>query len=579
MTAVNTEISQFYIPESRLAFIKKVQASLSHGKIAVIEGSTGTGKTVLLEETLTQTYPDANKCYLTAVQGMGDIQVRSRIIEQLFGNVLFDPELPLLTSFIEFNQAQQMLITIDNCQFLSGRIVGELLQLFSEAKNLQIDLSICLALDKSLNSTLLNVNSSLVQVWTIPALNRQESYQLLAEYIEDLPAQTNNKVKRWIENSAGLPIQLLAYSDAKAGEAIDNAPLNVKLWGSLLVLASLVLALGLYVYNKGATQAVIEPEPIQAESRELTKKPAKKDDGTVIDVVKPWKADSKESKPQSAESDFSIDEKPMAQVVAMPAANSQTILADIMGELEPQTKHNEPKSIPVKDVEQNPTTDLILSELTTDTVSLNAKQRAEAEAEMLAQLSEEQAQLAVTVEQKQVEPIKQESLPEGELANAEDVSLDFFLSPSLQEDEPPVDNISSEKANIEPIQLPEDRIDPNIITSPTEQADDQETSPVYNIDNQIFMSLPRDRFVLQMTAVSSEEVLSEYLASAPVSAEDVRIYRIQRNQKDWIVVTYGLFESIELARQEAKRIEPNAWAKSISVIQQQILAFQQAQEQ
>lgn len=578
MTAVNTEISQFYIPESRLAFIKKVQASLSHGKIAVIEGSMGTGKTVLLEETLTQTYPEANKCYLTAVQGMGDIQVRSRVIEQLFGNVLFDPELPLLTSFIEFNQAQQMLITIDNCQHLSGRIVGELLQLFSEAKNLQIDLSICLALDKSLNSTLLNVNSSLVQVLTIPTLNKQESYQLLAEYIEDLPAQTNNKVKRWIENSAGLPIQLLAYSDVKAGEAIDNAPLNVKLWGSLLVLASLVLALGLYVYNKGSTQAVAEPEPIQAESNLVSKEPTKKDSATA-DVVKPWKAESKEIKQQSAESDFSIDEKPMAQVVAMPAANSQTILADIMGELESQTKKNEPKSVPAKEVEQNPTTDLILSELTTDTVSLNAEQRAEAEAELLAQLSEEQAQLTIPDKKKPVEQAKSENVPEGEFANAEDVSLGFFLS--LDDDEPATDRDTDGKANgkIEPVQLPEDKIDPNIITSPTEQADDQETSPVYNIDNQIFMSLPRDRFVLQMTAVSSEEVLSEYLASAPVSADDVRIYRIQRNQKDWIVVTYGLFESIELARQEAKRIEPNAWAKSISVIQQQILAFQQAQEQ
>jgi hypothetical protein len=74
---------------------------------------------------------------------------------------------------------------------------------------------------------------------------------LLAQYIDDLPAQANAKVKRWIENAAGLPIQLLAYSDAKAEEVIDNTPLNIKLWGSLLVLASLVLALGLYVYNKG----------------------------------------------------------------------------------------------------------------------------------------------------------------------------------------------------------------------------------------------------------------------------------------------------------------------------------------
>lgn len=576
MTAVNTEISQFYIPESRLAFINKVQASLSHGKIAVIEGAKGTGKTVLLEETLTQTYPDANKCYLTAVQGMSDIQIRSRIIEQLFGNVLFDPELPLLTSFIEFNQAQQMLITIDNCQFLSGRIVGELLQLFSEAQNLQIDLSICLALDKSLNSTLLNVNSSFVQILTIPMLNKQESYQLLAEYIEDLPAQANNKVKRWIENSAGLPIQLLAYSDVKAGEAIENAPLNVKLWGSLLVLASLVLALGLYVYNKGGSNTVNEPVPIKAKAEEAVEKENNKEKPTV-DVVKPWKGDSESDNIGSE--DFSLEEKPMAQVVATPAANSQLILADIMGELEVPTK-SKIKPIETKEVEQNSTTDLILSELTTDSVSLNTKQREQAEAELFAQLTKEQTELSLDTRKSDTEAKSTENLEvKTNSANAEEVSLDFFLPPGVDEKMPEKSNPQPEVEEITPLALPEDDSDPNIISSGTEQADDLEPSPVYNIDNQVFMSLPRERFVLQMTAVSSEEVLSEYIASAPIPAEDMRIYRIQRNGKDWIVVTYGLFESIESARQTAKRVEPNAWAKSISVIQQQILAFQQAQEQ
>ena len=585
MTAVNTEISQFYIPESRLTYIQKVQSCMLQGKIAVLEGATGVGKTVLLEEILTQTLPDANKCYLTPVQGMTDIQIRSRLTEQLFGNVLFDPELPLLNSFIEFSQSQQLLICIDNCQFLSGRIIGELLQLFSEAKNLQIDMSICFALDKSLNSTLLNVNSSFVQICTVPMLNKQESYQLLAQYIDDLPAQANAKVKRWIENAAGLPIQLLAYSDAKAEEVIDNTPLNIKLWGSLLVLASLVLALGLYVYNKGNNSSETLPEPITAQLPEQGDS----------QVVKDWQS-TKQAQPlappetgdeqePNAVQEFEVDEKPMAQVIAEPIASNQTILADIMGQL-PKTLDSEKRdtqpSITSKEVEKNPTTDLILSELTDkpleNKTKLSEEQRLQAEVEMLAALSQEQSS-----------SIPNTKAPD-EVASSDEISLDFFLSeqdtndtektlPSDYATEPSTEPSKADTLLPELEVFPEDNNDSGIVATASESLEQQDNALPYQIDNELFMSLPRERFVLQLTAVSSEEVLSEYLASAPVAVEEMRIYQIQRNQKDWIVVTYGLFESIEQARLSAKKVEPNAWAKSISVIQQQILAFHKAQEQ
>ena len=550
MTASNQGTSAFYIPESRQTFIKKVQAGLAQRKVMVIEGSTGIGKTVLLEEVLTQTLPEANKCYVTPARGMSDIQIRSRIIEQLFGNVLFDPEMPMLTSFIEFSQPQQILIAIDNCQFLSGRIIGELLQLSSEANNLGLDLTIVLALDKSLNSTLLNVNSRLVKVLAVPRLNKQESYQLMVEYIADIPAQTNGKVKRWIENSAGLPIQLLAYGQPQSQLDTEEqeTPLNVKFWGWLLVLASLVLALGVYVYRKGLeTPDVQEPtnEPV---SIEIEQKPAS------TTVVRDWQSTVDKSDENSqVESEFSIEEKPMAQVIAMPTANSETILADILGETSEPEQGT--KQVETKQVEQNPTTDLILSELTQDKVKLTEQQQRSAEDDLLAELQQEQS-----LEQTPVEPV-QESNENSE----KDVSMDFFLPSGTSENEP--------------VHQPEDTLDPNLVSSPTESVATEPTYPAYFIDNQKFMSLPADRFVLQLTAVSDEVVLSEYLSSAPVPVEELRIYRIKRKNKDWIVVTYGLFETIEQARQSAKQVEPNAWAKSVSVIQQQILAFQKAQRQ
>ena len=286
-------------------------------------------------------------------------------------------------------------------------------------------------------------------------------------------------------------------------------------------------------------------EPV---SIEIEQKPAS------TTVVRDWQSTVDKSDENSqVESEFSIEEKPMAQVIAMPTANSETILADILGETSEPEQGT--KQVETKQVEQNPTTDLILSELTQDKVKLTEQQQRSAEDDLLAELQQEQS-----LEQTPVEPV-QESNENSE----KDVSMDFFLPSGTSENEP--------------VQQPEDTLDPNLVSSPTESVATEPTYPAYFIDNQKFMSLPADRFVLQLTAVSDEVVLSEYLSSAPVPVEELRIYRIKRKNKDWIVVTYGLFETIEQARQSAKQVEPYAWAKSVSVIQQQILAFQKAQRQ
>lgn len=572
MTTSSSGISQFYIPDSRIAFISKVKASLQSKKIVAIEGSEGIGKTALLEEVLTSTLPDANKCYVTTTQSMNDIQVRSRIIEQLFGNVLFDPEMPLLTSFIEFNQPSEILIAIDNCHFLSGRVIGELLQLFGESQNLGIDLTLVLAFNRSLSSTLMNVNSGFLQVLTVPSLNKQESYQLMAEYIPDLPAQTNIKVKRWIENSGGLPIQLLAFSENKTLEPSDNSPLNLKFWVALMVMASLLLTIGIYVYRLNVSSEAVKQELQPSTSESLLKQ----------QVVKPWQSPSQgvdnqkedddllgsnvldnETVTEQAEAEFSLDEKPMAQMVATPTASSELIFDALMKDkaIEEPTDNASDKTT---DAENNTTTDMMLAEL--------AAEKEQREQQLQAELSNNERPINnVSSNENQGETVDELD----SLTSDADASLDFFLEPeernestSLQSAEEEVDaTLNDGSQNAE-----------GIISTPTEMVGQLDNGTSYRIDNQQFMALPATHYVLQLTAVSSHAVLAEYLMSAPVPVEKLRIYKISRNQTDWIVVTHGLFNSIEQAREEAKRIAPNAWAKSISVIQQQITAYQKTLE-
>ena len=135
--------SHFYFPPSRLNFIATMQSQLETGRVVAVEGPSGSGKTVVLEELLTSALANANKCYVTAGKQINDIQLRSRVIEQLFGNVLFDPEKPLISSFLEFNQHTELLIVIDNAHFLSGQVIGELLQLYSELNSAGIILGVC----------------------------------------------------------------------------------------------------------------------------------------------------------------------------------------------------------------------------------------------------------------------------------------------------------------------------------------------------------------------------------------------------------------------------------------------------
>ena len=155
------------------------------------------------------------------------------------------------------------------------------------------------------------------------------------------------------------------------------------------------------------------------------------------------------------------------------------------------------------------------------------------------------------------------------------INMDFFLEPQVETPiEPNETKPDLSKIDDEPTleQLINDSV--NLIAN---QPKTKEIKNPYNIDNQIFFTLPPEQYVLQLTAVSSEVVLAKYLQSIPYAKEELRIYKVTRNSRDWIVVTYGLFETIEQARKTSASIAPNAWAKSVSVIQQQISAFNDAQ--
>ena len=79
-----------------------------------------------------------NAAYISLSSKLNDIQIRCRIIEQLFGNVLFDPEQLLSVNIIKLSEHNSDVITvvIGNAEHLSLQLFHELCQLSETAKKL-----------------------------------------------------------------------------------------------------------------------------------------------------------------------------------------------------------------------------------------------------------------------------------------------------------------------------------------------------------------------------------------------------------------------------------------------------------
>lgn len=92
--------------------------------------------------------PDTHNAALLSVSSRhNDIQIRCRIIEQLFGSVLFDPEQPLFVSILHFakNSSEPISIVLEQSQNLSVQLMHELCQLAEIAKKHHIILNVLMA--------------------------------------------------------------------------------------------------------------------------------------------------------------------------------------------------------------------------------------------------------------------------------------------------------------------------------------------------------------------------------------------------------------------------------------------------
>jgi len=87
-----------------------------------------------------------NVAFVSASSKLNDIQMRCRLIEQLFVNTLFDPEQSLAVSVLRFatQQGESISIVIDHAHALSLQVKYELCQLVSLAKKNKLTINVVL---------------------------------------------------------------------------------------------------------------------------------------------------------------------------------------------------------------------------------------------------------------------------------------------------------------------------------------------------------------------------------------------------------------------------------------------------
>ncbi|OKY26803.1 MULTISPECIES: hypothetical protein [Thalassotalea] len=144
--AHNNENQQSYINEvTSISSVARVDYILRFSKHAVVVIDEDTMRySSLGSQYLANLSNDFNAAYLTMSPRLDDLQVRCRIIEQLFGNVLFDPEQSVAVSLINLikQHKQPVSIVVEHAHHLSFQLLHELTQLAEIAKKANLAIQV-----------------------------------------------------------------------------------------------------------------------------------------------------------------------------------------------------------------------------------------------------------------------------------------------------------------------------------------------------------------------------------------------------------------------------------------------------
>ncbi|WP_338411692.1 MULTISPECIES: AAA family ATPase [Pseudoalteromonas] len=233
---------------SRAALVDRIALQFEYGQnLIVLLGTSGLGKSYLLETFITDKYNDFNKAFVQVTAQMTDIQLMSELLEQSFNAPLIDHSLSLSENFYQLLQQQACgpcLWVLDNARHLSEELQVELELL---AKNSPSTLYIMLATQSKLAFTAaINIH--------LEPLNQSESKQLMSWYFSDLPYDEDPVYQAFIAAAQGNPNLLLSWQATEhIADVVVKDKVSWRLHLLILMLIILFLIIGL-LYKSDMTQ-------------------------------------------------------------------------------------------------------------------------------------------------------------------------------------------------------------------------------------------------------------------------------------------------------------------------------------
>ncbi|HDZ32669.1 MAG TPA: cell division protein DamX [Pseudoalteromonas sp.] len=239
---------QSQILPSRAALVDRIVLQFEYGQnLIVLLGTSGLGKSYMLETFITDKYNDFNKAFVQVSAQMTDAQLMSELLEQSFNSPLIDHNLSLPENYYQLLQQQPCgpcLWVLDGGRQLSDEMLIEL-ELLS--KNSPNTLYIIIA-----SQSKLPLNNA-VEIYLEP-LTLRESKMLLQWYFSDLPYDEDPVFSTFLAEAQGNPSLLLAWqpSEHKA-DIIVKDKVSWRLHLLILMLLIMLLIIGL-LYKSDMTQ-------------------------------------------------------------------------------------------------------------------------------------------------------------------------------------------------------------------------------------------------------------------------------------------------------------------------------------
>ena len=239
---------QSQILPSRAALVDRIALQFEYGQnLIVLLGTSGLGKSYLLETFITDKYNDFNKAFVQVGAQMTDVQLMTQLLEQSFNAHLIDHNLSLSQNYYQLAKQQQCgacLWVIDGGRHLSEELIAELELLSKSAPSV---LYIMIASQSKLPfKEAVNIH--------LEPLNLVESKQLMGWYFTALPYDEDPVFKTFLVEAQGNPSLLLAWQPSEQVADIivkDKVSWRLQLLTLLLIIMLLIIGV---VYKADMTQ-------------------------------------------------------------------------------------------------------------------------------------------------------------------------------------------------------------------------------------------------------------------------------------------------------------------------------------